>query len=579
MPGGKYPLSGSSPSSPENFPRTIQPDPNPSQGRMCVAVDFGAVLSGVACGQSLDKVQQILWPGPHRRVPTSLVYDAQGRVVAWGHKSHVVELERGWIRCEMFKPWLYLNGALDHFPSMFPVRVTHFNISKGPIDVVTDYLRELWLNAKPRILKRGYTKEALQSADIWLPIPATWNVRTGEMMRDAAYAAGLVAPEGSQEYAGGRDRLHLISDLEAGAVHCVLWKDLRLKPNQSFMVCNAGSGIMDTAIYQILGNVTQILERCASSRASCGLHFLDIYFRAYLSEWHRNRNVRLSPENLARYMHAFTYSQKLEFNGKQDERHLYFECFDPSDYYSTDLPDDEFFQGQLMVPVNDLRERVFDPIVNEVLRLLEAQLKRGGSVDALLLVGEFSASPYLFDRIRDTFHGRMRGRILNPMDPDIAVSLGAVQAGLAGRLIPRPIGAPTVIAPKSYIIGIGPNVAISPGGNCSSGNPAGVMMDFNKVFEYYLVVKGALLKKGEPVLHEFTKTSSSPSDSVFVARIYSSDSAEVRTDTSGGDLEHLHDWEIDISHTSLFKHNAQNSPGNRFDTVFDIGIEIDSQGE
>jgi hypothetical protein len=55
-------------------------------------------------------------------------------------------------------------------------------------------------------------------------------------------------------------------------------------------------------------------------------------------------------------------------------------------------------------------------------------------------------------------------------------------------------------------------------------------------------------------------------DSVFVARVYSSDSAEMRADTSGGHLEHIQDWEIDLSDISLFKRNARNSPSNRFDT-------------
>ncbi|KAF9514263.1 hypothetical protein BS47DRAFT_1392542 [Hydnum rufescens UP504] len=489
---------------------------------MCVAVDFGTVLSGVACGLSSDTVEQILWPGPNRKVLTSLIYDAQGRVVAWGHRSQAVELEKGWIRCEMFKLLLDPNGASDLIPRFFP-------LGKGPIDVITDYLRELWQNAKPMILMRGYTKEAL-------PIPATWNVRNGEMMRDAAYAAGLVAPEGSQEYAGGRDRLHIISEPEAGAVHCLLWKDLNLKPGQSFMVCNAGGGSIDTAIYRLLGDVTQIEEQSAASGASCGSHFLDIYFRVYLEEWHRTRNILLSEMNLTRYMHAFTYSQKLQFSGESDVKDLYFECFDPSDY---------IFNGQLVVPVNDLKERVFDPVVDKVLGVLEAQLQRVDSVDALLLVGGFSANPYLLNRIRD-----------------IATSLGATQYGLTESLIRRHKGAPRIVASKSYII--------------DDDWLQGVFK------AQYLVVKGALLKKGEPVLQEFTKTSSSPSGRNHLLFRFYCKSTLLRlsrdtADTSGGDLEHIQDWEIDLSDTSLFKRNALNSPLNRFDTVFEIGIEIESQ--
>ncbi|KAF9508046.1 hypothetical protein BS47DRAFT_1384889 [Hydnum rufescens UP504] len=444
----------------------IRPDLNPSQGRMCVAVDFGTVLSGVACGQSSDR--------------SSRFY--------------------GLDQIARFKLLLDPNGASDLIPRIFP-------LGKGPIDVITDYLRELWQNAKPKILWLGYTKEALQSADIWLSIPATWNVRNGEMMRDAAYAAGLVAREGSQEYAGGRDRLHIISS--RGCTLCPL-EGSELKPNQSFMVCDAGGGTIDTAIYQVLGNVTQIAECCASSGASCGSHFLDIYFRAYLEE-----NLSLMESRAG---------------------------------------------GISILSASTL------PII--VLRVLEAQLKRGGSVDALVLVGGFSASPYLFERI-----WRLHGRILNPIDPDIATSLGATQSGLAESLIQRPIGAPTIIASKSYIIGIGPNLATSPGGNRNSGSSTGCDDGLQQVFGG----QGALLRKGEPVLHEFTKTSSSPSDSVFVARVYSSDSAEIRADTSGGYLEHIHDWEIDLSDTSLFKYNVQNAAWNRFDTVFEIGVEIDSQ--
>lgn len=78
------------------------PDLKPGQGRICVAVDFGTVLSGVACGVSSNTVEQILWPGSNRKVPTCIVYDAKGHVVAWGHRALVINLEKDWTRCEMY---------------------------------------------------------------------------------------------------------------------------------------------------------------------------------------------------------------------------------------------------------------------------------------------------------------------------------------------------------------------------------------------------------------------------------------------------------------------------------------------
>ncbi|KAF9511545.1 hypothetical protein BS47DRAFT_1395047 [Hydnum rufescens UP504] len=570
------------------FMKDTTPRPYAKSGGISVGINLGTVHSGVAVayGISPHSAEQILWPGANRKVPTCLVYDAKGHVAGWAHTAQGFRLPEGWIRCEPFKLLLDPTGASDLVPIILPyasqtskstppgLLTIYIQLGKQPIDVITDYLLELWRHLKLRILQCGNSEEDLA-------IPATWGVRNSEMIRDAAYAAGLVAPQGSQKDADGRDQLHIISisvlsEPEAVAVHCFLSKDLKLKSDQSFMVCDAGGDTVDTVICQVLGNVTHTSQLCASSSASCGSHFLDIHFRAYLEEWHRTRNIELSEMNLAYYMDTFTYSQKLGFTGKQDEGDLLFDCFDVSDYYNTDLSDDEFFNGQLVVPLNDLRQRVFDPVVNEVLSFLEAQLKRVDSVDVLLLVGGLSASPYLFDRIWDTVHVRMHDRIVNPPDPDIAASLGAAESGFAESLMERPIGAPAIIAPKSYIVGIGPNLAIRPGRNWNSGNTNETMNDFNGVFvTRYLVVKGAWLNTGEPVLREFTKTSYDPSDSLFIARIYASDSAEIWPDTSRGDLEHILDWDIDLGDIALFKQNLQNSPYH-FKTTFKIGIEVES---
>jgi len=380
-----------------------------------------------------------------------------------------------------------------------------------------------------------------------------------------------VAPQGSKQYAGGRDRLHIISEPEAAAVHCALWRNLQLKPNQSFMVCDAGGGTIDTAIYKVLGNVSQIAERCASSGASCGSHFLDIRFRNYLEEWHRARHIRLSEMNLAHYMHSFTYSQKLTFAGGQDVVEFHFECYDPSDYAHAHLRHDEFFNGQLILSGRVLRERVFDPVVNDVLDVLAAQLRKVDSVDALLLVGGFSASPYLNVRVWDAFRVQLRDTIQTPIDPDIATSLGSAQSGLAENLIQRPIGAPTIIASKSYVIGVGANRA-------TRSEDARNYRYAAAVYEtQYLLVKGALLKKGSPVLETFTKTSHDPSDALFIARLYSSDSAEMHSDTSKGDLEHILDWEIDLKLAPSFKWNVQKPPRDGLTAAFDIGIEVESR--
>jgi hypothetical protein len=99
-----------------------------------------------------------------------------------------------------------------------------------------------------------------------------------------------------------RDRLRIITEPEAAAVHCAQLTDLhRLKPSQNFIVCDAGGGTVDLAVYkvfalifrnlllcatvhiflQIIGQMAnlEIAEMCARSGANCGSLFLDLRFR------------------------------------------------------------------------------------------------------------------------------------------------------------------------------------------------------------------------------------------------------------------------------------------------------------
>jgi hypothetical protein len=50
-----------------------------------------------------------------------LVYDAKGRVVAWGHRSQGVDLEKGWIRCDMYFDYvcIVLSPAHTRRPNRF----------------------------------------------------------------------------------------------------------------------------------------------------------------------------------------------------------------------------------------------------------------------------------------------------------------------------------------------------------------------------------------------------------------------------------------------------------------------------
>lgn len=89
------------------------------------------------------------------------------------------------------------------------------------------------------------------SADVWLTVPAAWDAKGCDLMREAAIHAGLVhsSRAGDTQW---RNRLHIITEPEAAAVHCAHLTDLHhLQPSQNFVVCDAGGGTVDLAVYKV----------------------------------------------------------------------------------------------------------------------------------------------------------------------------------------------------------------------------------------------------------------------------------------------------------------------------------------
>ncbi|KAL2621385.1 hypothetical protein R1flu_001590 [Riccia fluitans] len=81
----------------------------------------------------------------------------------------------------------------------------------------------------------------------------------------------------------------------------------------------------------------------------------------------------------------------------------------------------------LTIRIGDL-EKIFGKVVEKILGLIEGQLNVNPNLDAILVVGGFSSSPYLMKRIQEKFSSKV-GRILNPVDPGSAVCSGSVAFG------------------------------------------------------------------------------------------------------------------------------------------------------
>ncbi|KAJ3486412.1 hypothetical protein NLI96_g4257 [Meripilus lineatus] len=550
--------------------------PPADEGKLSVSIDFGTTFSGVAYGSSriaAGKVQQILnWPGSFetfRKIPTCILYDEMGGVITWGIEAKNASPMPGAIKCEWFKlflePHALRDGTVDpRLPALPP--------GKQAIDVIIDFLSCLWEYAKRQVTAEIGAVADLDAADVWLTVPAAWDAKGCQIMRDAAIAAGLVHSSRAGDV-NWRDRLRVITEPEAAAVHCAYLTDLhRLRANQNFMICDAGGGTVDLAVYKLLGVLSnmEIAEMCARSGANCGSLFLDLRFRELVKTLLADHPVHLDPASLAYFMHNFSDTEKLAYTGEEDDDKMFhFTCFnvDPEDDPSVGL-----INGELAIPGTLLRSKVFDPVVSEVVELIEEQLRKvEGRLDCLLLVGGFSGSEYLFKRVQERFSSRVKV-IDRPPDCDTATLRGAAQYGLARRPLVS-----SVIAPQSYMM----KVKLPAESEDQLKRPAyihendaGVPICENRL--QYLVAKGAILRKGQRLKHKFCKFSQNGQDRMFVATLYSSDSDKIMRYTDEGETQELCKWTVDLGVLPTFQQNSGMPNRNGFYTEFELGLELDS---
>jgi hypothetical protein len=75
------------------------------------------------------------------------------------------------------------------------------------------------------------------------------------------------------------------SEPEAGAIHASSLATLHhLRPSQCFLLCDAGGGTVDSGVYKLMGQLSEleIAEMCVRSGANTGSLFVDLKFEELL---------------------------------------------------------------------------------------------------------------------------------------------------------------------------------------------------------------------------------------------------------------------------------------------------------
>ncbi|KAG0057582.1 hypothetical protein BGZ83_008164 [Gryganskiella cystojenkinii] len=406
----------------------VQPRPNATIGGeypLLVAIDFGTTFSGVAYAfkSNGEVLEMTTWPHQanlYGKVPTVSAYSKENdQLVSWGYAAKAAMLTPNARNLDLLQKFkLFLDNDLAPYLPPLPRTI-------NPQNAISDYLRAMHTHAINEIIKNsGGGMVNPNQIQYCLTVPAMWTDAAKGVMRQTAIQAGLIQPSDPPH------RLLLVSEPEAAAMYCEKkCEQFNLRHGDRFMICDAGGGTVDLIVFQVdySSGTRALTEVTRGSGASCGSGFLDENFSMLLHS--KLQRYDLQPKAWAQIMEEFMFMHKPQFDGDEDS----FISMPASVANITDL-DMRLEDGLLAISAQEMRELVFDPVVNQVLGLIDGQLFQAQQCSAIFLVGGFGSSPYLHKRVQQEFENRVP-LIRYPPRPDLAVVRGAVYHGLTHQPI------------------------------------------------------------------------------------------------------------------------------------------------
>ncbi|GAA5805692.1 hypothetical protein EDC94DRAFT_625764 [Helicostylum pulchrum] len=406
--------------------------------KVVISYDFGTTFSGASYAFTHDAHQSNTevfdvqkWPHKggnfYPKTPTLSLYkknDPQ-TLVEWGHGAKKMMLKpqaaKENIILSNFK--LNLDESLQR-----GIAENH----RSSVNNIGDYLKVLHQYVLEDVTK-GFAKNYDPSTFRYcLTVPAMWSDHAKNSMRKAAIIAGLIKADDPQ------DRLLLISEPEAAALYCEkMCEQVNLKRGDRMMICDAGGGTVDLIVFEVdkdsLDSSKRLKEITKGMGESCGSVFLDHNFKLLMQEKLGAQAHRLPAAAMNNLMDQFVDNIKPEFDGL-DDQYLNIPVSINLDLIDTD--DDDLDEGTMALRAAELKEKVFEPVIERVIALMEKQYNHvlDGKVSCIFLVGGFGSSNYLFQRVQEVFGTRVK-QILCPPRAPMAVVRGAVYFGLNPRVI------------------------------------------------------------------------------------------------------------------------------------------------
>ncbi|KAG0243097.1 Heat shock 70 kDa protein 12A [Actinomortierella wolfii] len=395
-----------------------------------VAIDFGTTFSGCAYAYTpQDQEPKLIseWPRGtpyYAKAPTINVYKIKGtkgkpELASWGWDA---KLPRGPTKSDYIQLYKY-KIQLDEM-AVLPW-VHHISVSEA----ISDYLKAIHEYSAGVIEQQIGNRFTRTSFRYCLTVPAMWSDRAKDTMRQAAIQAGLITQDDHP------DRLMLVSEPEAAALYCEKeCNEYDLKDGDRFLICDAGGGTVDLIVYDVTltDKGRNLSEVTKGHGATCGSMFVDLNFGDLLSQKFQSQGANIQDDIIVRMVKTFAFELKPHFDGSNE---IYLEL--PLDLQVYHIKDPETIgidEGVMLFEASELKEKVFDPVVKQVLDLIQGQLDSATNCSAIFLVGGFGSSAYLLKRVKQAFGSTVK-TISAPYRPEIAVVKGAVYAGMGLKKI------------------------------------------------------------------------------------------------------------------------------------------------
>ncbi|KAI8876205.1 hypothetical protein K501DRAFT_338241 [Backusella circina FSU 941] len=304
-------------------------------------------------------------------------------------------------------------------------------------DVTSHYLRD-FVKTELAKVKQNCHKFYLSKSRIRYVMTTSkeCSVEEKDLLRQLFVQAGLV----SMKQVDGR--VSFISEKEALKHYCYQYLCHHSKVNgfQRFMVLDAGGKTVNAYIFKVGSSSSihdpQLEEVSSNNRSACGSTIVDDNFKELVVDKFHACSIKLpSLADLDNLTDEFIKNTKLNFIFIDGE----FISFPipPSCHITFSVPDLTHFivHGTLRITHKELSEKVFKPVTNDIIEFIQSELEAlpdSQNLDAILLVGGFGQSSFLYKEIKDSFQGKPIGAnmVLQLPDGELAACRGAASYGL-----------------------------------------------------------------------------------------------------------------------------------------------------